>query len=681
MSILLPITLPPELRAQLAAALARLNPEIHAVLALSLSRVYAPACTLNAWQWSQQNIELRPEESRARAGAWDSADTIYVRRVMEFITAPNEREFIIRKSSQLGFTLAYLLIVCYLAATAPTHVLYGMDSKDQAKKISARLERLLTTNSALAGTLTGKPDDTLQTYLFKLRGMDVVLAGSGSEGQYANMPAGLVILDELDLHIPGVNQRANTIDTARERIKQASLGGKLIAGGKPQEFSGETNQNYLTGTREQIHVPCLRCGWEQPLVFDKKWFRFEQCKDVAGHWDMSRVLADTHFICQNELCGAQIREEDKPSMLRRYKCIATNHGQDDWKPFPGRVSMWVNDLVSLTPTSSWGNIAMQFIGANSPSKLRVFFNGVLAMPQQEAKTEVTKSDLAKLNGGYAHGCIPKKPAINPGTGAAAIVLCSDVQGSGEKKWVKVGFCPDGEAFVIDYGIALHLDELKAEANEPVWLGFEPPPEKEIEEIKALCIAEGRDYHASLREKYPARDFFIVPVGGIDEGHDTFVVRDFCHSTKPAPDQPPLFFPFKGIAKVHAVEIVHEIPDKFRTAKTDDAPFITVYHFSDDDLKQDLYVGRIAGFDAIKSGKSTIPRLWFPAHAEDDFLSELTQEKRAQIKWKGRLTWMWVPPKAPNDWGDALKICLALWHVIKGQFPAPAVPVTPQAAAA
>ena len=37
-------------------------------------------------------------------------------------------------------------------------------------------------------------------------------------------------------------------------------------------------------------------------------------------------------------------------------------------------------------------------------------------------------------------------------------------------------------------------------------------------------------------------------------------------------------------------------DDVRTAKTEDAPFITVYHFSDDDLKRDLYVGRIGGFE-------------------------------------------------------------------------------------
>jgi hypothetical protein len=29
--------------------------------------------------------------------------------------------------------------------------------------------------------------------------------------------------------------------------------------------------------------------------------------------------------------------------------------------------------------------------------------------------------------------------------------------------------------------------------------------------------------------------------------------------------------------------------------------------------------------------------------------------------------MWIPPKAPNDWGDAVKMSRALWHIIRGEF--------------
>lgn len=665
---------PPDLTTLLRALLARVNPDVYAEIAAALSRIYAPACTQSCWDWVHEHIRLTPEESRDHHGPYDGTLTLYVKRVFDFINAPadQERELIIRKSAQLGFTLCYLLIICYLAATRPTHVLFGMDSAKEARNISERLQRLLTTNPSLSGTFTDAGEDDLQNLLLRLRGMLVHLAGSGSPGAYANKSVGLVILDELDKHIPMPGKHANTIDLGRDRLKKVQSG-KLIAGGTPAAWDGETNQNFLTGTREELHAPCPHCDHLQPFRWEQ--MRFDHCKDLEGKWDYQRVLHETFLEC--ETCHQPIRNEDKARILRvdRTRWIAHNLGKDDDKRVPGRASIWISDLYSQDPQTTWGHLAVKFLDAqSSPSKLISFFNETLGRPRQESKTEVSKSDLHKLNGGYAHGCIPKKPAINPETGATAVVLCADNQGSGEKKWVKVGFTHESEAFVIDYGRCMSFQQLVVEADTPVWFGYEAPPESEIEKVRAAALAESRDFYALLRERFPDREFYTASVGFVDEGYDTFVVRDFCHSTgdpSAIPPIPPRFFPCKGIARVHAVELVQEIKDKFRTTKTDEGPFITVYHYSDDDIKRDLYIGRIAGFDAIKSGKSTIPRLWFPAYSEDEFLSELTQEKRAQVRHKGRLVWMWLDPKAANDWGDAVKETLALWHVIKAQFPVPA----------
>ncbi|MDR1296576.1 MAG: phage terminase large subunit family protein [Deltaproteobacteria bacterium] len=120
-------------------------------LASVLSQIYAPGCELNCWQWAEKNIFLTPEESRDNHGKYDSTLTIYVRRLMEFVTSPHEREFIIRKTAQLGFTLAYIIIIAYLAATRPTHVLYAMDSILEARRICTnRLQPLLKNCVALA---------------------------------------------------------------------------------------------------------------------------------------------------------------------------------------------------------------------------------------------------------------------------------------------------------------------------------------------------------------------------------------------------------------------------------------------------------------------------------------------------------------------------------------------------
>jgi hypothetical protein len=663
----------PDVAAAIRAALARVNPEVHATLAAALSKIYAPAHGLSCWAWAHKHIILRPEESRDHHGPYDGTLTIYIRRLMDFVNAPadQEKELIIRKSAQLGFTLAYLIVICYLAATSPTHVLFAMDSGKEAKNISQRLQRLLTTNPALSGVFTDEGEDDLQNLLLRLLGMDVYLSGSGSAGAFANKSVGLAILDELDKHLAAPGGHANTIDLARDRLKKVQQG-KLIAGGTPQSWTGETNQNFQTGTREELHAPCPHCDHFQPFRWEQ--IKFEHCKDLAGEWDTARMLAETYLEC--EACHNPIKDSDKARILPRARWVAHNTGQDDDKPFPGRVSIWINDLYSQDPQTSWGRLAVKWIDAQrSPSKLKNFFNETLGLPRKESKTEIAKSDIYKLGGGYEHGCVPKPPATNPATGLAAVLVTSDVQAT-HRKWVKTAFRHDGEMFVVDYGQCLSYTELVAIAAEPVWIGFTKPPREELDTLRADAIARGVDYFALLREKYPGRAWHTASVGLIDEGHETFVVRDFCHSTGDAntePPTPPLFFPCKGVSHVSPRELVEEISDKFRTAKEGvEAPFITVYHFNDDAMKSDLYLGRIAQFDAIAKGKSLIPRLWLPAHAEPEFVDELCQEKRGLVMLRGKPTWVWIPPTKPNDWGDALKMALALWHVIKVHYPAPAL---------
>lgn len=654
-----------DLRARLGQLLASADRTVLRAIVARLKKVCTPACTLNCWEWCEANIIIPPLESPKRHGPYDTSLSPHVRRLMEFISHPTERVFVGRKSSQIGFTLAYLLIICFLAATAPRHVLYAMDSATEAKNISPRLKGLILGNASLSSVTTDDGEEDLHTLLLKLRAMNVWFIGSGAAGGAANKAAGLVFLDELDLYEKGGHDGHGFFHRALERIKD-DPNGKFIAGGKPEGFDFPTNINFLYGTREEIFLPCPRCGHYQPIHLER--FRYDHCKDLAGHWDFPKVAAETYVECENALCRFAIRDEQKPAMLRDYKCVAMNKGGDDWRRKPGWVSLWVNDLTSIRPQHHWGNIATQFITAQGdPAALRTFFHGVLARPAAEQKTEVSKSDLAKLNGGYEHGCMPKRPAINPITGDASIVLCADNQGNGEKKWVKLGLTPSGEAFVIDYGATLSFADLVIEADTPVWIGLRAPAEAELEAVKAEAVAAGRPYFELLRERYPDREFHVAAGGFIDEGHDTFVVRDFCLSTAPAPGQLPRFYPCKGIPRVNATEIVMEISGKFRTAK-DGGEYITVYHFSDDDLKRELYIGRIGNFDAVKGTSGAIPRLWFPAYAEEWFLVELRQEKRGRVWMKGKRVWMWEKPKGDNDYGDALKMCFASWHILRPCFP-------------
>ena len=643
------------------------NPHVHGPLSAAWAKIYAPPNRMGAREWAEANIVLTPEESRDRAGPYRA--TPAGGRVLDFLTNRNERELIVRKSSQPGFTLASLIGISFYAATNPGNWLYAIDSTKEVVRISTRLRRILTTNRALSETYsvgTGEKDD-LQNYVMHLRGMDVWFIGSGAKGGFANKSATGVVLDELDLHLPDPSNPVDTIDRARERVKQIA-NSKLIAGGKPEGWLNQTNQAWLTGTREEIHVPCPRCGHYQPVRFEA--LKFKHCKH-GEDWNLEEVMADTFMEC--EACKGRIDDREKPAMLAAHRWVAANKGHDRHKPHPGRASLWISDLTETTPKQTWGHIAAQFIDAqDSPSKLNTFFLGVLALPKEEKKTELDATDIRRLSGPYEHGCMPVSPAISPGTGAPAIFISTDRQ-LNHKRWVRVGFAASGEGYVIDYGRCLSYDTLTELAREPVWIGATTPPEAEITAARDEAAATGRDFLDVLREKFPDRPFHTAGIGIIDEGFDTYGVRDFCYRslTTSCP-----IFPCKGVSHVNSRELVSEISDRFRTTKEGaevEGPFLTVYHFNDDAMKMELYLGRIpAGLPAVNTAAGHLPnrapRLWLPANPDADFCAELSVERRISKVMAGRVRWVWEDPGHKcNDGGDAVKTACVLWQIAKHAF--------------
>jgi phage terminase large subunit GpA-like protein len=651
-------------------ALATTHPQTAAIrteIVAVLSRIYLPRCQLSGWEWCERHIILDPEESRDNHGPYSTAETLYVRRVFEFITRPDEREMIIMKSAQLGFTLAYMLIVCYVAATAPTHVLYAMHSGKKAKEISTRLQRLLTRNRSLAETLLGEPEETLHNLLLKLRGMMVVLTGSGSAGEFDAASFGLVILDELDRHVAGARStgQANTIDLARDRIKEVATG-KLLAGGTPEEGTSETVTNWQTGTREQLEIQCPACATWQAFDFERLEFR--HCKDERGEWDYARVHREAAMRCARVDCTHRFANSDKRSLLQpeRIRWVATNHGQDEHKPFPGRVSLHINDLYSLRDQTTWGHIACQWIDAQkSPSKLRRFWNRVLGCPPPDRTVHLTSAAIKALAGGYDHGCMPLPPAMSP-SGAPAIILYADQQATC-LKWVKAGFSPTGECWIIDYGMCLTRDDLLDIAARPVCVGLHYPDPVEMEAARVAALEASRPLVEILRERHPGTWHSGILVGGIDEGNgaggETVDTRRWCLSTGM------LFFPTKGSDARSVHDLVVARTNKFFV---DEQP-VTVYHFCDADMKTELYISRIAEAEKIRSGESEVPALHLPAQPTQDFCEELSQERRDHVVIKGKRIPMWIEPTGANDWGDAVKGCLVMWHTVKAVFAAPSPP--------
>lgn len=609
-----------------------------------LSPAYEPETDEPIAQWISRNVELSKKESIEHSGQYDVSLTPWVAWIWDQVQHRTFKELHIKKSSQSGVTLGILLLILWLVRHRPVNMLYAIDSVPEARKISkARLQPLLEECTGTKVILDNQDEDDVTNLFFNLPDMQLHLTGSYSAGTFANKSIGAIILDELDLHPPSPQGEPDSVDLARDRIKNVAEG-FLITFSKPKNHEDPITRNYLTGTRHQIFVPCPHCGTMQ--VLRREGLRYDHCKDTAGEHDRERILHETYYQCANELCangeecGRIYEKKHKGWMLARMEVRQTNFGtdpQDPDKPYPGRLSLEVTDLYARLGDSTWGRLALEWHDAQGDdSKMKRVLAGRFAQGWKNKKTEVGKKQVYALCGGYEHRCIPRDRLARDAQGRPAITMQIDVQGSGLKKWVKMGFAPSGEAWVIDYGATLSYEELSAVADEPVRLG--------------------------MRYDDPGLEEARVVVGLIDEGHETMKVRDWCLTTRGR------FHPCKGRGNLQVREVVElkeRVPHEGRE--------VDIYHFSDDDFKRDLYRGRIGEFERIKAGVSPIPRLWLPVYPDDSFVDELCQERMVQEKVRGRVVWKWADPAGPNDFGDGVKMGLVLWYVIKPFFQPSAIP--------
>jgi phage terminase large subunit GpA-like protein len=560
----------------------------------------------NVWQWAEKNVYLDAKSSPSFPGYYDSSLTPYARFIQEFATDNNYREFIMMKSSQLGLTEGVLNIIRYLVANKPTNIIYAIDSKEEAKKISkTRLQPSLERCPETAVALTPNEDDFGNLTMY-LRGMTLYMVGAYSAGALSNKSVGLAILDELDKHPPSPQGEADTIDLARSRLKTVN-DGKLIALSTPKTEQNITYREYKTGTQHKYFVGCPHCEHRQELVWHR--VKFDHCKDLTGEYDESRVEKEAYYEC--EKCHEPIHEKHKRKMILEGDWRQTNE-----KPTPGKISAHISDLYSLFEQASWGKLAVEWLRSQqSLVKLQNFFNSHLGLPWKQQQAEVKEADVMKLRGAYRRGSCPFEPCL--------VTMTTDKQGD-VLKWSKAAWKLNGEMAIVDYGFTLIEDELLEIADLPV----------------VVPGVEGN---------------FIVKLGLIDEGFKTTEVRDFVVRSNGR------FFPSKGRGGIQVRHTVHESKTPHKGV------VVIVYHYDDDDFKKQLYISRIGKHQDILDGKSRVPRMWLPEDVDGDFVSELASEKLVEQKnnW-GFSKFIWEKT-GDNDFGDTVKMHLVMWHVLSPYF--------------
>lgn len=618
---------------------------LRAWLASALAGFYQPRPPENAWQWAKKaKVMLRETESQDFSGPYDSAFTPYTRFMMEFVTGQFSEnikflpgyehaewdEFIQKKSSQTGFTLALLVVIAFFVAVVRRNVLYAIDSVIEAKRISKnRLQPMLKDCLETKARISEDEDDLSNLTLYLL-GLVIYLIGSFSEGAFANKSCSLAAVDEADVHKPAGDDEPETVDLARDRLK-ASGGGKLILLSKPDTEADVTHREWSNGTRHKCFVPCPHCGHYQTLEWER--IRFDHCKDLAGEYDLERVKTDTKFEC--EVCHQLIDEKYKQSMVAAHEWRQTNP-----KPKPGKISAEISDLYSPFAKASWGTLAVEWLeaielGPVSPKFIK-FWQSRLGRAWRLQTTQRTADEIKALCAPYPRGTCPVTPVLT--------AIAADTQDE-VRKWVKGCFDERGDLYIVDWGVTNSFLEL----------------EDVRRDLFPLKVPLGW----RIDQGFEGLELESASVGIIDEGgHLGDDVRKFClrHSG--------IWYPSKGRGRFQIRATVHESEAEVEGTK------IPCYHFHDDQIKKLFYMQRIGkaketrAYDSgrpLKPGPR-IPTIYLPQECdlEDQFVDELLSERLVVKKSKyGFREEKWEKnPSVPNDWPDAAKNLLVIWYVLE-----------------
>ncbi len=585
---------------------------------------WEPVARMLFEEWGERNIVLTPKESLDYPGPYQRKHAIYAPRILdEFMGDPQWRSLVIMKSSQTGITLHMLILVCRTLAERMTNILYAVDSKIKARETSvSRLQPLLA-NCRATKMQVAAGEDEMNNFVYNLPSGILRLIGSHSAGAFASDPYGLVLCDELDKH-PDLKGEATTWELAKNRLKR-SEDGRAIGWSTPTVESGITNVEYLAGSQHGYFVPCPRCGHFQ--VLELEGLRYSHCRPAGGDYDLQQVLSETFYRCES--CHERIDEHEKETMFlagevrpRNFREVIDPDGTRRQVPkwLPGHMSFHISDLYSLHPSSTWGQLAVEFILAQKdPRKLHDFNNGRLGKPLRQTISGVTPQHVLRLRGTYQRGSLPIVPAV--------ALLAVDNQ-DGLQKYLKAAFMPNGDCYVVDWGKTLALEESEDVANQPI--------------------------------RTPAHDIIcqrvIVDEGGKDG--TSYSVRTFCFPRFPR------FFPAKGRGAGQAKNTIVFSDSALSRGGLERIP---VCHFDDPSFKSLLYIDRIKKFDHQKWQDYGVPRLWLPVDATEDLVAELTHEQLVRvIDANGVPDYVWKATP-PNDWGDCLKMAYVLWNVIGANF--------------
>ena len=330
------------------------------------------------WKWCEENVKNIPYSPIP--GHFKSANSPWVREVMEAMADPDIRLVSIIAPVQSSKTISAELCLCYIVANFPGPCLWlsqtDADAKDQAE---ARLHKLFSECDAVKKLFPADRHKKKTQTVFFSNGMTLWVLGAHAKSNLQSRSIRWLIGDETWQWPSGHMQQAEA------RVTAFGWLGKCIFLSQGGMENDDTHRKFETTDMREWEFKCPKCGKYQPY----KWSNIEWDKnyrDGEGRMDFAKVRSSVRLVC--EFCKHEIADSDANRKL--LNSSAKFVPQNPNAPTTKAGFHW-NSLASM----SWGELAEMYLRAKESCRrgdmedLKNFYQKRLALPLGDLEEDFT----------------------------------------------------------------------------------------------------------------------------------------------------------------------------------------------------------------------------------------------------------------------------------------------------
>lgn len=276
-----------------------------------------------------------------------------------------------QKAAQMGFTEVMLNVTFFAIDQQHRDVLYVLPAKtpDATDFSRARFDPALELSDHLRAIFTNVNNVNL-----KRAGANCLyVRGSRSRSALKSLPAGLIVLDEVDEFDP------KAISLVRERMSGQRFDARQLWQISTPSIPGHgVNTIFERSTKAHFFFKCPHCGRRTELIFP-------ECLVICGNAETDSEIKKSHLICKE--CKHKLNQNDKPTFLASGEWVHAYPDRDT-------IGYHISQLYSYTITPIDLAKAKKRADKNLADE-QEFYNSKLGVPHIVAGASVTDEHIEK----------------------------------------------------------------------------------------------------------------------------------------------------------------------------------------------------------------------------------------------------------------------------------------------